>query len=493
MTSLKQKITSKISSIKKYFKSINYKAIFNLENYKSVRKRILLKFTVSLSFFFLICFSVFTVIQYMAQKSELSSEMEKNSENIVSFISLGIGGPIYNMETDQINSIVESFFKDDTIAQIKVFNEAGDSVGEKKKSKDLNIENIDKSIIKRDIQHKDSKVGHVEIIFSKEIMNNKIKASLIKLVIQNFLVAIIILIINSLLLKKIILSPIRKISEVTDSISSGDFTIAIDSTSEDEIGKLSSAMKIMIEKLSQIIIKINSSAKTLVSAADDVSTTVITLSDDSNRQAASLEETTSSLEEIGATISSNAHNARQTNEIAKITLSKAEEGKHAVEETVEAMRKIFKRIKDIEDIAYQTNLLALNAAIEAARAGVYGKGFTVVANEVRKLAEKSKVAAKEINKLTKGSLDVAELTGTLFHEMLPKITETANLVDQITITSEEQDVGVGQINTGMAEINNITQQNAEASTILAHTAELLSDDSTNLFEMIKFFKVNESK
>ena len=467
------------------------RSLLNLDNYKMIRKKILLKFTVSLSFFFIICFSTFTIFQYISERNSLVSHMEKNSKNIISFISLGIGGPIYNMETEQIENIINSYFEDETIAQIEITNENNEIVGAKKRTKELDIESLEKLVLKNTINFEGKKIGEAKIVFSKSIMNTELTYSLIKLIILNGFVAIVILIVNSILLKTIVLTPIQKISEMTNLISDGDFTVNLYSKSHDEIGNLSNGVQTMLDKLSEIILKINSSSKSLVDASSDVSSTVISLSDDSNRQAASLEEITSSLEEIGATISSNANNSRQTNEIAKITLLKAEEGKHAVEGTVEAMRKIFKRIKDIEDIAYQTNLLALNAAIEAARAGNYGRGFTVVAQEVRKLAEKSKIAAKDITKLTKESLDVAELTGTLFHEMLPKISQTAQLVDEITNTSEEQDSGVNQINIGMSEINTITQQNAESSTTLAQSAELLSKNSTNLFEMIKFFKLKK--
>ena len=116
----------------------------------------------------------------------------------------------------------------------------------------------------------------------------------------------------------------------------------------------------------------------------------------------------------------------------------AKEGGKAVSETVEAMKDIADKISIIEEIARQTNMLALNAAIEAARAGEHGKGFAVVAAEVRKLAERSQGAAREISQLSASSVDVAEQAGELLIKMVPDIQKTADLVQEISAASNEQ-------------------------------------------------------
>ena len=155
-------------------------------------------------------------------------------------------------------------------------------------------------------------------------------------------------------------------------------------------------------------------------------------------------------------------NQPDSSAIATQAAAQAEDGGQAVARTVAAMKQIAQRIGIIDDIAYQTNLLALNAAIEAARAGEHGKGFAVVAAEVRKLAERSQVAAQEIGELSSSSVELAEKAGKLLDAMLPSITKTSDLVQENSAASEEQASGVGQINTAMTQLNQITLHTADA-------------------------------
>jgi methyl-accepting chemotaxis protein len=154
------------------------------------------------------------------------------------------------------------------------------------------------------------------------------------------------------------------------------------------------------------------------------------------------------------------------------------------------MKDIAMKITIIEDIAYQTNMLALNAAIEAARAGEHGKGFAVVAAEVRKLAERSQVAATEISQLTGVSVKVAEKAGGLLEKMVPDISRTAELVQEITAASEEQSAGVSQITSAMNQLDQVTQQNAAGSEELAATADEMRSQSQSLIEMMSFFRLD---
>jgi methyl-accepting chemotaxis protein len=205
-----------------------------------------------------------------------------------------------------------------------------------------------------------------------------------------------------------------------------------------------------------------------------------------------VEETSASVEQMSASINQNAENAKVTNGMADSAAKQASEGGQAVKETVVAMKSIADKIGIIDDIAYQTNLLALNAAIEAARAGEHGKGFAVVAAEVRKLAERSQVAAQEIGEVAKNSVGLAERAGKLLDEIVPSIGKTSDLVQEIAAASEEQSSGVGQINTAMNQLNQITQQNASSSEELAATAEEMSGQAENLQQLVGFFKVENA-
>jgi len=185
----------------------------------------------------------------------------------------------------------------------------------------------------------------------------------------------------------------------------------------------------------------------------------------------------------------NSENATLTDSMAAKAAKEAIEGGEAVRSTVEAMKSIADKIGIVDDIAYQTNLLALNAAIEAARAGEHGKGFAVVAAEVRKLAERSQVAAQEISETARSSVALAERAGTLFEGIIPSITKTSDLVQEIASASDEQSSGVGQINSAMAQLSQTTQQNASASEELAATAEEMSAQAEQLSKAMGYFKL----
>jgi methyl-accepting chemotaxis protein len=164
-----------------------------------------------------------------------------------------------------------------------------------------------------------------------------------------------------------------------------------------------------------------------------------------------------------------------------------------VEETVSAMKQIARKIAIIDDIAYQTNLLALNAAIEAGRAGEHGKGFAVVAAEVRKLAERSQVAAEEISQLATGSVSLAEKAGGLLSDIVPSIQKTADLVQEISAASSEQNAGVGQINGAITQISTAVQQNAAASEELASTSEEMNAQALELQSIMAFFTLSRAE
>jgi len=275
--------------------------------------------------------------------------------------------------------------------------------------------------------------------------------------------------------------------EVANDIARGRLNTKIKLQATDEVGQLLKAIDAMQKKLTEVVEEIQGNSDQISSASAQVSDTASSLSEAASEQAASVEETSASIEEMGASISQNSENAQATDKIASESASAAKEGGEAVSSTVDAMTQIADKISIIEDIAYQTNMLALNAAIEAARAGDHGKGFAVVAAEVRKLAERSQVAASEISTLTSDSVKVAEKAGTLLQKMVPDITRTAELVQEIAAASEEQSSGVGQINSAMQQLDKVTQQNAASSEELAATAEEMQAQSANLQQVVGFF------
>ena len=255
----------------------------------------------------------------------------------------------------------------------------------------------------------------------------------------------------------------------------------------DELRKMSRQFGEFVAEVTRVLTSVRSAANALVAASSQVSSASQALSQGTTEQATSVQEITANLEQMNAIINQNAANSGETRRIAVKGAREAEEGGKAVQETVGAMHKIADRVSIIEEIARQTNLLALNAAIEAARAGDQGRGFSVVASEVRKLSERSQSAAKEIGELATSSVRIAERSGSLLAELLPSIRKTAELVEEVAAGSNEQATGVQQINRAMSQVDQVTERSATAAEQLASTAEEMTAQAHALRDLVSAF------
>ena len=302
-------------------------------------------------------------------------------------------------------------------------------------------------------------------------------------------VGILLAIILSVALFRSITTPLQTVANAVRQLAEGNLSFRNNDTRKDEFGQLLNAMNESMERLSKTVTDILQTSDALSSASAQVSATTQSLSQATTEQASSVEQISATLEQISGSVAQNSDNAKITDGIAAKAALQAKDGGETVSRTVDAMRLVAEKVAIIDDIAYQTNLLALNAAIEAGRAGEHGRGFAVVASEVRKLAERSRVAAQEIDALTNSNVQLVERAGKLLGDMVPAITKTSDLVQEISASSTEQSTGLSEVNMAMSQINSATQQNAAAAEELAATAEQTSDQSQHLQHLMSFFKL----
>ncbi|EPV7988260.1 methyl-accepting chemotaxis protein [Enterobacter hormaechei] len=302
---------------------------------------------------------------------------------------------------------------------------------------------------------------------------------------------------------KYLVTPINTVKKSSEEVTSGKLGVSIPEFGNNCAGRLIPGINSLSSNIATLVREIRASSQTAMTLSDQLSSRSAQLSVKTEQQSASLVQTAASMEEMAASTKNNADNTRLASEQANLATLQARKGGELMGQVANNMQSITdcaqqmtEIISLIDGIAFQTNILALNAAVEAARAGDHGKGFSVVAGEVRSLAHRSAEAAKNIKSLievtshnvTQGVNVVSEAEKNM-HDIVTGSGNVSRLMDEISASTSEQEKGISQITQALSELERVTQSNVSMVEELNGSSDVLRNQVIELQTRTRNFRL----
>ncbi|HEO9145551.1 TPA: chemoreceptor protein [Enterobacter asburiae] len=305
---------------------------------------------------------------------------------------------------------------------------------------------------------------------------------------------------------KYLVTPINTVKKSIEEVTAGNLGISIPEFGNNCAGRLIPGINSLSSNIATLVREIRASSQTAMTLSDQLSSRSAQLSVKTEQQSASLVQTAASMEQMAASTKNNADNTRLASEQANVATLQARKGGELMgqvatnmQSITECAQQMTEIISLIDGIEFQTNILALNAAVEAARAGDHGKGFSVVAEEVRNLAHRSAEAAKNIKALievtstnvTQGVTVVSQAEKNM-HEIVAGSGKVSRLMDEISTSTSEQEKGISQITLALSELERVTQSNVAMAEELNGSSDVLRNQVIELQTRTRNFRLNNS-
>lgn len=327
------------------------------------------------------------------------------------------------------------------------------------------------------------------------------RASVISIVLM--LVVLMLTMIGGYVFSRTVSIPLVRAVDCARAVAMGDLSLEFETRGKDEIAELLTALKHMQTSLAQVVGEVRRNAEGVATASAEIASGNLDLSSRTEEQAASLQETAASMEELTTAVRQNADHASAASSLTQSAWQTATSGGQIMKRVIETMdgiaessEKVSEIISVIDAIAFQTNILALNAAVEAARAGEDGRGFGVVAAEVRSLAQRSAAAAREIKELIESSSGRVQSgsalvhgAGTIIADIVDSVQRVTQVVGEISAASEEQRGGIEQVSLAVTQMDEATQRNAALVEQASAAAQALAVQAVSLRDVVAVFKL----